>query len=317
MATVLALAVTRGAGAPAAAVALAYALGAGVPLLAIAYGGRALVHWSALRRGSGIVRRVFGALVLVTCVAILFNLDLPAQDAVDGLLPAGWTARLFSVETAPPVQQALAQLQEEPALQTVPTPAPQVAAAPAAPTSSPTVPPTATAVPPTADPALPLPVADELPANVPLEDKGRAPEITGITDWINSAPLTLASLRGQVVLVHFWTFECINCIHVQPYVKSWYARYHDAGFTVVGVHTPELSFERDIANVRNAVRDSSVIFPVAFDPKYATWNAYHNGYWPAFYYVDKAGHIRYTHVGEGDYAGQEQVIRELLSEPGS
>ena len=151
--------------------------------------------------------------------------------------------------------------------------------------------------------------------SVPLEDLGPAPELTGITAWINSEPTTLAALRGKVVLVHFWTFGCINCIHVQPYVKAWYNRYAADGFVVVGVHTPELSFERDVGNVRDAVAKADVRFPVAFDPAYATWNAYRNSYWPAFYFVDKAGQIRHVHFGEGDYDGSEAVIRELLAEP--
>ncbi len=117
------------------------------------------------------------------------------------------------------------------------------------------------------------------------------------------------------MLVHFWTFDCINCLHVQPYVKAWYARYASAGLVVIGVHTPELSFERDLANVRQAVIQDGVTFPVAFDPAYATWNAYDNEYWPAFYFVDRNGHIRYEHFGEGDYAASEQVIRELLAQP--
>jgi cytochrome c biogenesis protein CcdA/thiol-disulfide isomerase/thioredoxin len=151
---------------------------------------------------------------------------------------------------------------------------------------------------------------------VPLENLGPAPELTGITAWINSPPTTLADLRGQVVLVHFWTFGCINCIHVQPYVKAWYDTYAKDGFVVLGVHTPELSFERDLDNVRDAVAKADVRFPVAVDPEYATWNAYRNSYWPAFYFVDKAGRIRHIHFGEGDYDGSEAVIRELLAEPG-
>lgn len=150
---------------------------------------------------------------------------------------------------------------------------------------------------------------------VPLEDLGPAPELTGITAWINSEPKTIAALRGKVVLVHFWTFGCINCIHVQPYVKAWYERYVGQGFVVLGVHTPELSFERDLDNVRDAVAQAGVRFPVAIDPSYATWNAYRNSYWPAFYFVDKSGRIRHTHFGEGDYDGSEAVIRELLAEP--
>jgi cytochrome c biogenesis protein CcdA/thiol-disulfide isomerase/thioredoxin len=166
------------------------------------------------------------------------------------------------------------------------------------------------------DPRLPTPIASGLPASTQLDDLGLAPELTGITVWINSPPLTIAALQGKVVLVHFWTFACINCLHVQPYVKAWYARYASAGLVVVGVHTPELSFERDVANVRRAVADDGVTFPVAFDPAYATWNAYGNSYWPAFYLVDRSGRIRHTHFGEGDYGGSEEAIRELLLEPG-
>ena len=153
-------------------------------------------------------------------------------------------------------------------------------------------------------------------ASVALEDLGPAPEIVGITDWINSDPITLASLRGKVVLVHFWTFGCINCIHVQPYVKAWYDRYEADGFVVIGVHTPELSFERELDNVKAAVVKADVRFPVAFDPDYGTWRAYENHYWPSFFFIDKAGHIRHTHIGEGDYDGSERVIQALLAEPG-
>jgi cytochrome c biogenesis protein CcdA/thiol-disulfide isomerase/thioredoxin len=154
------------------------------------------------------------------------------------------------------------------------------------------------------------------PAYVPLEDLGPVPELTGITAWINSTPLTLASLRGKVVLVHFWTFACINCQHVQPYVKAWWSTYESAGLVVIGVHTPELSFERDLGNVKQAVIDDGVTFPVAFDPQFATWNAFHNGAWPAMYFIDRDGVIRHIHGGEGDYAASEQVIRELLAMPG-
>ncbi len=152
------------------------------------------------------------------------------------------------------------------------------------------------------------------PSKVPLADYGPAPEVAGISAWINSEPLTISALRGRVVLVHFWTFGCINCRNVQPYVKAWYARYAAAGFEVIGVHTPELSFEKDVANVRQAVIDEGVRFPVAFDPDYRTWNAYANSYWPASYFIDRSGRIRYVQIGEGGYVEQDQVIRELLDE---
>jgi cytochrome c biogenesis protein CcdA/thiol-disulfide isomerase/thioredoxin len=152
-------------------------------------------------------------------------------------------------------------------------------------------------------------------APVALDDLGPAPELMGITAWINSSPLTLASLRGKVVLLHFWTFACINCQHVQPYIKAWWSEYQRQGLVVIGVHTPELSFERDLGNVREAVQQDGVSFPVAFDPAFATWNAYHNGAWPAMYFIDRDGEIRHVHGGEGDYATSEQVIRELLAIP--
>lgn len=155
------------------------------------------------------------------------------------------------------------------------------------------------------------------PANdaVPLEDFGQAPEFTGISDWINSSPLTMSELRGKVVLVEFWTFACSNCRAVQPYVVAWDKRYAADGLVVVAVHTPELSFERDLNNVRAAVEDAGLRYPIAVDPKFATWNAYGNRYWPAFYFVDKRGDIRHVHFGEGDYDGSEAVIRQLLNEP--
>ena len=164
--------------------------------------------------------------------------------------------------------------------------------------------------------ALPAPLASSLPASVSLENRGPAPDFQGITAWINSPALTMAGLRGKVVLIEFWTFACINCQHVQPYVKAWSDRYGPAGLVVVGVHSPELSFERDLGNVRQAVAQAGLHYPVAFDPSFTTWNAYGNSYWPAFYFVDKDGQIRHTHFGEGDYAGSEQVIRQLLAAAG-
>lgn len=159
------------------------------------------------------------------------------------------------------------------------------------------------------------PTATSGPAHVALADYGPAPEVAGITGWLNSEPLTISGVRGRVVLVHFWTFGCINCRNVQPYVKAWYDQYAAAGFEVIGVHTPELSFEKDLSNVRQAVIDQGVKFPVAFDPDFRTWNAYANSYWPASYFIDRSGRIRYVQIGEGGYAEQEQAIRELLAEP--
>ena len=142
-----------------------------------------------------------------------------------------------------------------------------------------------------------------------------APELTGITHWINSNPIQLASLRGKVVLVDFWTFGCINCQRTLPYVKQWYAKYHDQGFEIIGVHTPELSYERSLANVRAAVTKLGITYPVAIDPAFATWNAYANQYWPAEYFLDKRGRIRHYVEGEGGYTNTPKVIEALLAEP--
>lgn len=153
------------------------------------------------------------------------------------------------------------------------------------------------------------------PANVlTLPDYDLAPELTGISDWINTEPTTLAAHRGKVVLVHFWTFGCSNCVHVRPHVLQWYRRYRDQGFEVLGVHTPELAFERDIDNVRRAVADAGITFPVAVDPDFRTWDAYGNRYWPAFYFVDKRGRVRHAQFGEGAYDAAERVIESLLAE---
>lgn len=141
-----------------------------------------------------------------------------------------------------------------------------------------------------------------------------APEFAGIDNWINSAPLTMQQLRGKVVLVDFWTYDCINCQHVLPYVKGWHRKYKDQGLVVVGVHTPEYGFERNLDNLKAAVQRNAISFPVAQDNRYATWSAYDNRFWPAFYLVDKQGQVVYTHFGEGDYAQTEATIRKLLAQ---
>jgi len=148
-----------------------------------------------------------------------------------------------------------------------------------------------------------------------LSNLGQAPDFTGISHWLNTngdRPLTLASLRGKVVLVDFWTYSCINCIRTLPHLRSWYATYHRYGFEIVGVHTPEFAFEHVLSNVRGATRDLGVTWPVALDNGYATWNAYRNQYWPAEYLIDAGGRLRRAHFGEGDYPQTEAAIRALL-----
>jgi cytochrome c biogenesis protein CcdA/thiol-disulfide isomerase/thioredoxin len=150
--------------------------------------------------------------------------------------------------------------------------------------------------------------------NLPVE--GEIPSLAGATLWLNSAPLTPESLRGKVVVVDFWTYSCINCLRALPYVESWYQKYRDHGLVVIGVHAPEFAFEKDPNNVRRAVADLKITYPVALDNDYAIWQAFNNQYWPAHYFIDATGHIRAHHFGEGEYDQSEQIIRTLLTEAG-
>ena len=154
------------------------------------------------------------------------------------------------------------------------------------------------------------------PAAGGLPELGEAPEFAGVTRWLNSPPLTLAGLRGKVVLIDFWTYTCINCIRTLPYLRAWDERYRDRGLVIVGVHTPEFEFEKDAGNVRDAIARSRLRYPVAQDNDYGTWNAWRNRYWPAKYLIDATGQVRYVHFGEGEYDATEQAIRSLLAEAG-
>jgi cytochrome c biogenesis protein CcdA/thiol-disulfide isomerase/thioredoxin len=147
-----------------------------------------------------------------------------------------------------------------------------------------------------------------------LEDFGPAPEVKGLSRWINSEPLTLKKLRGKVVLVDFWTYSCINCLRTLPHVKAWYRAYRARGLVVLGVHTPEFAFEHVPSNVEGAVHRLGIEYPVALDNDYGTWNAFQNQYWPAKYLIDRRGHLRYYHFGEGEYDTTEARIRSLLGE---
>jgi cytochrome c biogenesis protein CcdA/thiol-disulfide isomerase/thioredoxin len=149
---------------------------------------------------------------------------------------------------------------------------------------------------------------------LPIE--GRAPSLVGAVEWLNSEPLTPEALKGKVVLVDFWTYSCINCLRSIPYVRAWAEKYKDQGLVVIGVHSPEFAFEKNVANVRKAVSDLKIDYPVAVDNNFAIWRAFKNQYWPAHYFIDANGNIRHHHFGEGDYAGSERVIQKLLAEAG-
>jgi thiol-disulfide isomerase/thioredoxin len=152
-------------------------------------------------------------------------------------------------------------------------------------------------------------------AQLPIE--GNLPSLGGATGWLNSQPLTPESLRGHVVVIDIWTYTCINWLRTLPYVRAWAEKYKDRGLVVIGVHTPEFSFEKDVDNVRRAARDMRVGYPIAVDSDYAIWRALKNEYWPALYIVDAQGRIRHHHFGEGEYEMSERVIQRLLAEAGA
>lgn len=158
---------------------------------------------------------------------------------------------------------------------------------------------------------------DTLAGRASSANYGLAPDFVGITKWLNTdKPYTLAELKGKIVLVDFWTYTCINCIRTLPYVTSWYEKYKDQGFVVIGVHTPEFEFEKKTENVEAAIKQYNIHYPVAQDNSYATWNAYANHYWPAEYLIDAKGQVRRVHFGEGEYDQTEIAIQDLLIEAG-
>lgn len=151
-------------------------------------------------------------------------------------------------------------------------------------------------------------------AALPVE--GAAPSLDGAVTWLNSPPLTMAQLKGKVVVVDFWTYSCINCLRSVPYVRAWARKYKDQGLVVIGVHAPEFAFEKKVGNVKKAVADLKIGYPVAVDNDYAIWRAFNNQYWPAHYFIDATGKVRHHHFGEGDYDQSERVIQQLLAEAG-
>jgi thiol-disulfide isomerase/thioredoxin len=154
------------------------------------------------------------------------------------------------------------------------------------------------------------------PAAVRLPVEGSLPPLDGATEWLNSPPLTAAGLQDHVVLIDFWTYTCINWLRTLPYLRAWAQKYKDYGLVLIGVHTPEFDVEHDLDNVRRAVNDLRVDYPVAVDNDYAIWRAFNNHYWPALYFVDAQGQIRHHRFGEGDYEESEMILQQLLTDAG-
>ncbi len=257
---------------------LAYAVGAAGPMLLIALGGQRVAR--RLRAQSRNFRRAMGVLLAGAALAIVFNTAQSLQTALGGYT----TSIQKHVEETSLAQKHLDSLRG----------GSNAFATAAAKAASP--------------PKSGLPVL------------GTAPDFVGISHWLNTPgdrPESLASLRGKVVLVDFWTYSCINCLRTLPHLRAWYAAYHKSGLEIVGVHTPEFAFEHVLGNVRRATRDLHVTWPVALDNGYQTWTAYSNQYWPAEYLLDKSGRLRHFRFGEGAYEVTEQAIRSLLAEAGA
>lgn len=259
----------------------AYAAGAATSLaVALLIGGRV---FAAMKRSLGAgewVRRGLGVAMLAGVAAIATGLDTGLLARVQTLTTGGIEQQL--VDVLSPRHRPVVDAQ--PAAIMVST---ANAATPAAPTPAP---------------------------NLPVE--GSIPSLSGAVQWLNSQPLTAAELRGKVVLLDIWTYSCINCLRTLPYVKAWASKYKDDGLVVIGVHDPEFAFERDANNVKRAVADLGITYPVAIDNKYAIWDDLNNEYWPAHYLVDAQGRIRYHHFGEGSYDETERAIQQLLAEAG-
>jgi thiol-disulfide isomerase/thioredoxin len=150
------------------------------------------------------------------------------------------------------------------------------------------------------------------PTDVAIETGSLLPEFQGIQEWLNSPALTRSDLKGQVVLLQFWALACINCQRTLPYVTSWHRKYADRGLTVIGVHTPEIPFERKVSNIRSSMKRHGIAYPVAVDNNFQTWKAYNNQYWPHLFLADRQGKIVYDHIGEGAYQETERTIQRLL-----
>jgi cytochrome c biogenesis protein CcdA/thiol-disulfide isomerase/thioredoxin len=269
------------------AVALSYGIGSAVVLYFLMLGGRKVVRPLA-QRGVGL-QVAMGAVMVVVALAMWGNYDIRFQNHIAGSLPSFLVNPTKDLEDTASAKAALAEVRGD----------------------------GGHGVGSEASGAAPETGADGKLKKLPV--LGVAPEFVDNQQWFNTPgdkPLTLKQLRGRVVLVDFWTYSCINCIRTLPYLKAWDAKYRKDGLTIVGVHTPEFPFEREASNVETAISENGIHYPVVQDNEQATWNAYGNQYWPAEYFIDAQGRVRYVHFGEGEYGEKEQVIRELLAEAG-
>jgi cytochrome c biogenesis protein CcdA/thiol-disulfide isomerase/thioredoxin len=268
------------------AVALSYGIGSAVILYFLMLGGRRVIA-PLSRRGVGL-QVAMGGVMVVVALTMLGNYDVRFQNQIASSLPS------FLVNPSKPLEDTAAA---HDALAEVRGSSGGLGEAVAE--------------------AAPMPKAPGPGSGLPVY--GKAPEFVDNQRWFNTPgdrPLTLRSLRGRVVLVDFWTYSCINCLRTLPYLTAWDKRYRRDGLTIVGVHSPEFPFEKEASNVEEAIERNGIEYPVAQDNELATWSAYGNQYWPAEYFIDSRGRVRFAHFGEGEYGEKEKVIRELLAEAG-
>jgi cytochrome c biogenesis protein CcdA/thiol-disulfide isomerase/thioredoxin len=300
LAAVTSVSASSGASARVVLVAISYSVGLSAVLLIYAFAGRAVIdRFRRVGRGNA-VNRALGVVLLATGALMVFNVDVRFEEALakDTSLPAILVDPTRSLENSNAVQNRLASLrptsrfataQKEASTKPVPTAAEREVAIPGVKTPS-------------------------------LADLGTAPEFADTQDWFNTPgnrPLTLAGLRGHVVLVDFWTYTCINCLRTLPFLDGLYANYHRYGLDIVGVETPEFTFEQEAGNVSQAIHSDGIHYPVVQDNRYGTWNAWQNQYWPAEYLIDAKGRVRHYQPGEGDYKQSEAAVRALLADAGA
>ena len=278
LASVATLAATNKVSIQVVVVTLFYVAGVSIPLFGFAVGGQKLLAKSRrLSKHTGRIQIASGVIMIITAVGIFTNYDKTIEAKLLNAIPS-YSNALTKIESGSGVTKALAKLK-------------------------------GTKV---------IPSGANVDSSGLFNANQTAPEIRGISKWLNTAsPATLASLKGKVVLVDFWTYSCINCLRTLPHVEAWYNKYHSSGFEVIGVSTPEFAFEKDAGNVSSAIKRYGIPYPVALDNNYATWNAYNNQYWPAEYLIDATGKIRRTEFGEGNYPESEQAIRTLLTAAGN
>jgi cytochrome c biogenesis protein CcdA/thiol-disulfide isomerase/thioredoxin len=298
LAAVTSVSASGGASVRVIAVALAYAVGLSAVMLLYGLGGRAVLDRVRRRARGHTVERALGVVLLATGVVMATNLDVRFEEALakDTSLPAIFVDPTRALENSGAVQNRLASLR--PRSRFAVRQSHQVA----------------------------IPAAQEVGVSIPgvrtpsLPKLGAAPDFTHTERWFNTPggrPLSLTRLRGRVVLVDFWTYTCINCIRTLPFLKGLYATYHRYGLQVVGVETPEFTFEQEASNVAQAISSDGLRYPVVQDNAYGTWNAYQNQYWPAEYLIDAQGQVRHTQFGEGSYRADEAAVRQLLYEAGA